>query len=431
MRALTSTMKVGIPGPEGSIAKLQWSSTNQALTELAVEIGGIEALAKDSPWAYRFLRSRANSIEGGTTDVLTQHRRRAGARPAEAEVGRRWTSTSTTSSARSSRPRATSSPAASSPRRCASSPSPTAPTTTRSGSEICELGWPGIAIAEEYGGQGLGAVELVILQEELGYACAPVADDLQRLRRARVIEAAGSDEQRSRWLPGIASGEARGAAELTCDPDPVVGAAEGAVVLVLADGGGREARRDRATATLERLDLIDTTRAYFRVSAEGGDPLPGDIAPRSTAAPVALAAELVGVAQRALDMAVDYAKEREQFGRPIGAYQAVSHRLADMLWEVEEARSLTYYAAWAADAEPETLPLAASMAKARASDAACVGHPRRDPDPRRDRLHLGARRPLPAQAGPGRRRADGQRGASTASGSPTLTGLAAAEPAAA
>ena len=70
MRALTSTMKVGIPGPEGSIAKLQWSSTNQALTELAVEIGGIEALSKDSPWSYRFLRSRANSIEGGTSDVL-------------------------------------------------------------------------------------------------------------------------------------------------------------------------------------------------------------------------------------------------------------------------------------------------------------------------------------------------------------------------
>ena len=69
-------------------------------------------------------------------------------------------------------------------------------------------------------------------------------------------------------------------------------------------------------------------------------------------------------------MAVEYAKEREQFGRPIGAYQAVSHRLAEMLWDVEEARSLTYYAAWVADAEPESLPLAASMAKARASDAA-------------------------------------------------------------
>ena len=85
---------------------------------------------------------------------------------------------------------------------------------------------------------------------------------------------------------------------------------------------------------------------------------------------VALAAELTGIAQRAMEMAIDYAKERQQFDRPIGAYQAVSHRLADMLWEVEEARSLTYYAAWCADAEPESLPLAASMAKARASDAA-------------------------------------------------------------
>ena len=70
MRALTATMKVGIPGPEGSIAKLQWSSTNQALTELALEVGGEDTLSRDSLWAYRFLRSRANSIEGGTSDVL-------------------------------------------------------------------------------------------------------------------------------------------------------------------------------------------------------------------------------------------------------------------------------------------------------------------------------------------------------------------------
>ena len=70
MRALTSTMKVGIPGPEGSISKLQWSSTNQALTELALEVGGIDTLERGDLWAYRFLRSRANSIEGGTSDVL-------------------------------------------------------------------------------------------------------------------------------------------------------------------------------------------------------------------------------------------------------------------------------------------------------------------------------------------------------------------------
>jgi alkylation response protein AidB-like acyl-CoA dehydrogenase len=70
MRALTATMKVGIPGPEGAIAKLQSSSSNQALTELALELGGVDALSRDDLWAYRFLRSRANSIEGGTSDVL-------------------------------------------------------------------------------------------------------------------------------------------------------------------------------------------------------------------------------------------------------------------------------------------------------------------------------------------------------------------------
>ena len=234
--------------------------------------------------------------------------------------------------------------------------------------EICELGWPGLAIAEEYGGQGLGTVELAIVQEELGYACAP-SPMISNAYAGALIEAAGSDEQRSRWLPGIASGEARGAAEFTRDPDPVVGAAAGSVVLVLADGDGAKLV-ETSEATLDRMNLIDTTRAYFRVSAEGGDPLPGDTSAAVDKGAVALSAELVGVAQRALDMAVAYAKEREQFGRPIGAYQAVSHRLADMLWEVEEARSLTLYAAWAADAQPETLALAASMAKARASDSA-------------------------------------------------------------
>jgi alkylation response protein AidB-like acyl-CoA dehydrogenase len=234
--------------------------------------------------------------------------------------------------------------------------------------EICALGWPGIAIAEENGGQGLGLVELVILCEELGYACAP-SPFISNAIAGLLIEDAGSDEQRARWLGGIASGVERGAAALTPDPQPVVGAAEGAAVLVLHDGDGARIV-EPGSAKLERLDLIDTTRAYFRVSANGGDPLPGDVAPSVDRAVVALAAELVGVAQRSLDMAVDYAKEREQFDRPIGAYQAVSHRLADMLWATEEARSLTYYAAWCGDADPEALPLAASMAKARASDAA-------------------------------------------------------------
>jgi alkylation response protein AidB-like acyl-CoA dehydrogenase len=235
-------------------------------------------------------------------------------------------------------------------------------------SQMCELGWPGIAIAEEHGGQGLGVLELVILQEELGYACAP-SPLISNAFAGALIERAGSDEQRSRWLPGIASGLERGAAAFTPDDEPVVGAAGGAAVLVLNDGDGARLV-EPADAALERLELIDTTRAYYRASAAGGDPLPGDVSDAVDIGVVALAAELVGVAQRGLEMATDYAKEREQFGRPIGAYQAVSHRLAGMLWEVEEARSLTYYAAWAADAEPGALPLAAAMAKARASDAA-------------------------------------------------------------
>jgi alkylation response protein AidB-like acyl-CoA dehydrogenase len=239
--------------------------------------------------------------------------------------------------------------------------------------EMCELGWPGIALPEEHGGQGLGVVELVILLEELGYALAP-SPFISNAYAGTAIALAGSDEQRSRWLPGIASGEERGAAEMTCDPEPIVGAAEGAAILVMADGEGAKLV-EPSDAELERLDLIDSTRAYFRVRADGGDPLPGDVGRAGSVGQVAISAELVGVAQRALDMAVEYAKEREQFGRPIGAYQAVSHRLADMLWAVEEARSLTYYAAWTADDEPESLPLAASMAKARASDAAAgVAH---------------------------------------------------------
>jgi alkylation response protein AidB-like acyl-CoA dehydrogenase len=235
--------------------------------------------------------------------------------------------------------------------------------------QICELGWPGIAVSEEYEGQGLGTIEAVILAEEMGFALAP-SPWISDVSAAFFVEAAGSDEQKSNYLPGMASGEERGAVALTPpDTDPqVCGAADGASVLVLNSGDGGQIV-DPANAELERLDLIDTTRAYYAVTGSG-DALPGDVSSAADRSAVVLSAEMVGVAARALDMALAYAKEREQFGRPIGAYQAVSHRLANMLWEVEEARSLVYYAGWVADAEPESLPLAASMAKARASDAA-------------------------------------------------------------
>jgi alkylation response protein AidB-like acyl-CoA dehydrogenase len=234
--------------------------------------------------------------------------------------------------------------------------------------EIRELGWPGIAIPEEHGGQGLGMVELAILSEELGFACAP-SPFLSNAAAGLVLLEAGSDEQRERWLPGIASGETIGASEATQDGGALVPDAQVASVLLLAEGDGAKVVEADA-ADIEPLGLIDATRRYARVSASGGASLPGEVAPGVDRVMVAVAAELTGIAQRAMEMAVQYAKEREQFGRPIGSYQAVSHQCARMLYDTEEARSLTYYAAWAADAEPETLPLAASMAKARASDAA-------------------------------------------------------------
>jgi len=234
--------------------------------------------------------------------------------------------------------------------------------------EMCELGWAGIFVEERYGGQGLGLVELAILCEELGYALAPVPF-LSNAAAGLAIQIAGTDEQRERWLPGIASGEARGALGLARDGQArLVPDAEGAEVIVLATTEGGQVV-DAADADVEPLDTIDATRPFAAVRSEGGDPLGSDAGDSPPRYATALSAELTGVAQRALEMAVEYARERKQFDRPIGAYQAVSHRCAQMLLEVEGARSTSLYAAWCGDAEPESLPLAASMAKAYASDA--------------------------------------------------------------
>ncbi len=235
--------------------------------------------------------------------------------------------------------------------------------------ELCELGWPGIFIGEEHGGQGLGVVELIILMEELGYALAPLPF-LSNAAAGLVLRAGGSDEQKERWLPGIASGELRGTVGILRDGEArLVPDGDSADLIVLC---GHESRTvvERSAAEVEPVETMDATRRYARVRANGGgEPLEGDHRPGLSCAALAVAAELTGVAQRAMEMAVEYARERKQFGRPIGSYQAVSHRCAQMLLETEGARSATYYAAWTADAEPETLALAASMAKAYASDA--------------------------------------------------------------
>jgi alkylation response protein AidB-like acyl-CoA dehydrogenase len=267
--------------------------------------------------------------------------------------------------------------------------------------EMAELGWAGLALPEEWGGQGLGVVDMAVLFEEMGYALAP-SPLLSNTIAGLALTFAGSDEQRERWLRPLAAGELRGAPALldagsSAEPlrfelegqesgDGLV--LNGEKVLVMdaasadfflvatADGRRHIVEPDADGVTVTAEESIDLTRRLSSVKLDGvkvapENTLPGaaeDYLPVFHRACVALAAESTGLAQRTLEMSVEYAKDRQQFGRPIGAYQAVSHRCAQMLLETENSRSAVYGAAWAADAEPESLPLAASMSKAYASD---------------------------------------------------------------
>lgn len=268
--------------------------------------------------------------------------------------------------------------------------------------EMAELGWPGLALPEEWGGQGLGIVELAVIFEEMGYALAP-SPLLSTTVAGLALAARGSDEQRERWLRPLAAGEARGtpalfdagapasigsfAMEARADGDGVVldgekvlvmdAAATDFLLVATADGRRHLVERGAEGVTVSAEASLDPTRRLYSVRFDGVRVGPeatlsgaqADYLPVLWRACVAIAAESTGVAQRTMEMAVEYAKDRKQFGRPIGAYQAVSHRCAQMLLETENSRSAVYGAAWAADAEPDSLPLAASMAKAYASDA--------------------------------------------------------------
>jgi alkylation response protein AidB-like acyl-CoA dehydrogenase len=268
--------------------------------------------------------------------------------------------------------------------------------------EMAELGWPGLALPEEWGGQGLGIVDLAVLFEEMGYALAP-SPLLSNTVAGLALSLCGSDEQRERFLRPLAAGELRGtpalwdagtpgtigefAMEARPEGDGVVldgekvlvmdAAAADFLLVATSDGRRHLVERDAAGVTVTPSTSIDQTRRLYSVRFEGVQVPASDSLPAEGAdyfqvfdrVCIALAAESTGVAQRTLEMAVEYAKDRQQFGRPIGSYQAVSHRCAQMLLETENARSAVYGAAWAADAAPESLPTAASMAKAYASDA--------------------------------------------------------------
>ena len=252
--------------------------------------------------------------------------------------------------------------------------------------ELVSLGWPGIFVAEEDGGLGLGVLELAILCEQLGEAVAPLPF-LPTAAAGLVLRAAGTPEQRARLLRPIAEA-GTGAALAGIDGDrPVelrhgrlfgekvaVAGAHAATTLVVAAGGGFVAvAADDEQIALESTAGLDLTRPLARVTFDGAacEPLEGaagqDV---GWALDAILAAESAGVAQRALDEAVQFAKQRRQFGIPIGAFQGVSHRCAEMLRFVEGARATAYAAAWACDHDANRAPFSAQVARGYALDAA-------------------------------------------------------------
>ena len=269
-----------------------------------------------------------------------------------------------------------------------------------------ELGLQGLAVPEEYGGAGCGPVEVGVVMEEMGRAllCAPFLASAV-LATTTLLRSADEDARKS-LLPGLASGELVGTLALTEDSARwdaagvgltareskgswrltgkkmfVLDGATADVVLTVArtdDGiGVFVVDGDAAGLTREPLPTMDPTRRQARLDyhdvpatrlrthGDGWD-LVAEVLDRAA---VALAAEQVGVASRALDMAVEYAKVRHQFGRPIGSFQAVKHLLADVLLEVESARAAAHYALLAAQNEDPELPAVASLAKAFCSDA--------------------------------------------------------------
>jgi alkylation response protein AidB-like acyl-CoA dehydrogenase len=262
--------------------------------------------------------------------------------------------------------------------------------------QLVELGWSGVIVPEERGGLGLGVVELIVIAEEMGYALAP-SPWFSTTCATLMLIAAGTDAQQERWLGPAAEGEARGTlavwdegagwapdhseAELSSDgtiscTKIAVPDAAWADFLIVSGADRRHylVEREADGVAIEPETAIDPTRKLFRVKLDGAAAEPIDGTPEQVAAAYAtivtiLAAENVGAGQRAMEMAVEYAKDRSQFDRPIGSFQAVSHRCAQMLLEVEGARSLSYWAAWALDHEPASGPQAASMAKAYAGDA--------------------------------------------------------------
>ena len=278
--------------------------------------------------------------------------------------------------------------------------------------KIADLGWTALGIPEQYGGVGT-FLDLVVVLEEAGRALLPGPFFATMGLAVPALIECGTEAQKKEVLGAIAQGSARatlaltepsgrwdaGAVKLTAKPSgggwqldgvklfvPDAEAADHMVVAARTRGEGEDGislflvKGRPAGMTVTSLKTLDMTRRWSEVRFAGvkleGDSLMGSVdnawphLKRALEwATAALCAEMIGGAQKVLETSTDYAKARHQFGKPIGIYQAVSHKLADMLVLSESGRSATYYAAWAVDADAPDRSLAASMAKAYVSDA--------------------------------------------------------------
>jgi alkylation response protein AidB-like acyl-CoA dehydrogenase len=269
-----------------------------------------------------------------------------------------------------------------------------------------QLGLQGLTIPEEFGGSGYSYVELIVVLEEMGRSllCAPYFSSVALA--ANLLLSSGDDSAKKDYLPGIASGSTIATVALAeasgrWDEEGVTLEASGSgsdwtltgEKLYVLDGHTADlilvAARTPAGVSVFAVDkgakgltttplaTMDQTRKQARVTFEAtparlvGTDGEGWAAINKMLdlAVVALAAEQVGGAQKVLEMAVDYAKVRVQFGRPIGSFQAIKHKCADMLLEVESAKSAAYYAGWAAAEDSDELPVVASLAKSYCSEA--------------------------------------------------------------
>ncbi len=277
--------------------------------------------------------------------------------------------------------------------------------------QIGALGWLGLGVPEAYGGAGLGWVDLVVLLEETGRTLFP-SPLVSHVLAAETLAFAGDEAQRRRWLPGLAEGSRIGTVALLESSDLL--GPEGIALRGLPDGDGFRLSGEKrfvgdaavadvfvvvfrtgdapdavTLALVERgargaawrdFPVVDRTKragtlslADVRVPREALLGAPGRAAPAlerlCQQGAVAVTAEALGAAERAVEITTRFARERIQFGEPIGRFQGVKHPLAEMHVDVESAKSLLYYAAWALDRAPEEAGRYASMAKAYASEA--------------------------------------------------------------